>query len=657
VSGRPDNEWLELLDGMRLRFALIDRQLQGLQGDIVEYTSQAVTAPAPQPVPPPQPAPAQQQQQAAPRPAAPQPQVQRAAPPPPPEIRVPPRRIETPTYEPSWVERKLSGAGAAIKRYRGELTLSDFLGLRALAWAGGVITLLGIAFFYVLANERGWVGPGSRVLLGTSISAGLLALGWWLRQLRGQPEAALAAAGTGIAGLYVTLYAATKLYGYVPTAGGLPLALAIAGLAVVIALAWSAESLALLGLTGAALAPPLVQAGITPAGVGFAVIVAAAAMVLYTARDWKVVAAAGSATTVPQLAWLVSAQSGAAPALGWNPHYQTVVLAGAFWAVYVGSGFARYLRRGSLDQITATLFASTATSAILAAALLFDGRQRGWAMLGVAGIYAGLAWVPRLAGRPNRDLSSLFGATALTAVLVATVELLGGGTRAVAVAGEAGLMAWLSARLHEQRYQVASFAYLCVALGLTLIQAPPINLVAFPPIRIVDAYGNLDTALMLQSMASVIAFAGAVALFAVFSRPMADISARTWRRTVGGTALGAALYAASTVILEGFMWLHFTERSFQNGHTAVSLVVALVGVGLLLVGLRRHSTDLRTTGLILLGAAVAKLFLFDLEVLNLMARAMAFILVGLLLLAGGIVYQRLWDDDMRDSRRQSANAM
>ena len=657
MSGSPDNEWLELLEGMRQRFALIDRQLQGLQGDIVEYTAQVVSAPAPQPAPQPQAAPAPQAAPQPPRPAAPQPAMQRATPPPQPQVRLSPPQFETPEYEPSWVERKLSAAGAAIKRSRGDLTLSDFLGLRGLAWAGGIITLLGIAFFYVLANERGWVGPGSRVLLGTGISAGLLALGWWLRQLRGQPEAALAAAGTGIAGLYVTLYAATKLYGYIPTAGGMPLALAIAGLAVVIALAWSAESLALLGLTGAALAPPLAQAGITPVGVGFAAIVAAAAMVLFTARDWKAVAAAVSATTVPQLAWLVSAQSGAAPAFGWNPHYQTVVLAAAFWAVYVGAGFARYVRRGSLDQLTATLFGSTATSAILAAAVLFDGRQRGWAMLGVAGIYGGLAWVPRLIGRPSRDLSSLFGATALTAALVATTELLGGGTRAVAVAGEAGLMAWLSARLHEQRYQLASLAYLCVGLMLTMIQAPPINLVVFPPIRIVDVHGNLDTALMLQSMASVIAFAGAVALFAVFSRPMADMSARTWRRTVGGTALGAALYAAATVILEGFMWLHFTARSFQNGHTAVSLVVALVGVAALLMGLRRHSTDLRTTGLILLGAAVAKLFLFDLEVLNLMARAMAFILVGLLLLAGGIVYQRLWDYDGRDSRRQSANAM
>ena len=56
--------------------------------------------------------------------------------------------------------------------------------------------------------------------------------------------------------------------------------------------------------------------------------------------------------------------------------------------------------------------------------------------------------------------------------------------------------------------------------------------------------------------------------------------------------------------------------------------------------------DERTAGLILLAAAVAKLFLHDLVELNLMARSVAFITVGLLLLAGGIVYQRLWDEEL-----------
>ena len=376
----------------------------------------------------------------------------------------------------------MTAAGDALRRSRGELALGDFLGLRALAWAGGVITLLGIAFFYVLANQNGWVGAGSRVLLGTGISAGLLGLAWWLRGQKGQPEAALAAAGTGIAGLYVTLFAATKLYGFVPLSAGTLLALGIAAVAVAIALAWSSEALALLGLVGAALAPPLAAGAITPAAVAFAGIVAGAALLLWTLRGWQLVAAAVSATTLPQLATLVGHQQGAAPPLGWNPHWQTVALVAGFWAMYLAAGLARWLRGRGVDQVVLAVLASTSTSAIAAAAVLFDGRERGWAMLTVAVVYAGLVALPRVLGRRAGELESVFGATALTAVLVATGELLGGNSRAVAVSAEAGLLVWLSARFGESRFQVASLGYLAVATLLTLVQAPVVNLVAFPPI-------------------------------------------------------------------------------------------------------------------------------------------------------------------------------
>lgn len=42
----------------------------------------------------------------------------------------------------------------------------DLLGPRALAIAGGIVTLLGIVFFFVLAVNRGWIGPNARVALG-----------------------------------------------------------------------------------------------------------------------------------------------------------------------------------------------------------------------------------------------------------------------------------------------------------------------------------------------------------------------------------------------------------------------------------------------------------------------------------------------------------
>ncbi len=626
MSGIDDPGLNALLEGMRDRFALIDRQLVGLQADIEGYGARRRAT----------------EQPAAPAPVAPidRRPIDVAPPPPrrPPAAPVPPR-------PPSWGTDPVGMFAAAVRRWRGELALSDFLGLRALAWIGGVITLLGIAFFYVLADQRGWVGPGGRVLLGTSISCGLIGLAHWLRHLKGQPEGALVVAGTGIAGLWVTLFAASKLYGYVPDAGAMPLALGIAALAVVIARRWSAEPLALLGLVGACVAPPLVEGGVSTIGVAFAGIVAAASMVLWIDRRWDWTALAVAAVATPQLVALVLDQPRIVPAIGWNAPWQTVLLCVAFWAIYLTAGFVRQMAAAGRDQAAMSIFVTTSASAIAASAVLFSGSERGAAMIVVAAVYGGLAYLPTLLGRPDRDLSSLFAATALTAALAATGELMHGAPRSLAVSAEAALLVWTAHRFREMRFQVASLAYLALATVLALVQAPLVNLVAFPPIRITDASGGLDTGLVLAGILSASGLALAVGAFALWSRPLL-MGRRDWQRTVYGAALGTGLYAAAQAILSGFISFQYTQRSFENGHTLVSLVVALVGVGLLVLGLRRRSTDARTAGMILLGAAVAKLFLYDLEQLNLMARAVAFIAVGLLLLAGGVVYQRLWEAEI-----------
>ena len=42
----------------------------------------------------------------------------------------------------------------------------DLLGARGLAIVGGLVTLLGVTFLFVLAANRGWIGPVARVATG-----------------------------------------------------------------------------------------------------------------------------------------------------------------------------------------------------------------------------------------------------------------------------------------------------------------------------------------------------------------------------------------------------------------------------------------------------------------------------------------------------------
>ena len=80
------------------------------------------------------------------------------------------------------------------------IRFDDFLGGRALAWIGGIATLLGIVLLLGLAISHDWIGPVVHVLLAGAGSVALLTAGMWLHDRRGRTEAAVAMVGTATAG-------------------------------------------------------------------------------------------------------------------------------------------------------------------------------------------------------------------------------------------------------------------------------------------------------------------------------------------------------------------------------------------------------------------------------------------------------------------------
>src|SRR5439155_4886740 len=128
---------------------------------------------------------------------------------------------------------------------------------RLLALVGGVAFLLGIAFFVALAVQRGWIGETTRVALAFLVSSCVLGAGIWLYERHGRLQAPLAMVGAGLAGLYLTLTAATVLYDLIPAPVALGLGMAIGALAAGIAIRWDSRTVAGLGIVGTILAPTL----------------------------------------------------------------------------------------------------------------------------------------------------------------------------------------------------------------------------------------------------------------------------------------------------------------------------------------------------------------------------------------------------------------
>ncbi len=149
--------------------------------------------------------------------------------------------------EPDFVERAISAA-------RGWL-----LGGNSVVRVGILILFFGVAFLLKYAADNAML-PVEFRLAGVAAGAVLLLLaGWRLRERRAAYALVLQGGGVGV--LYLTVFAATKLYGLLPAAAAFPLMVVICALAGGLAVLQNAPALAFTGSAGGFLAPVLIATG------------------------------------------------------------------------------------------------------------------------------------------------------------------------------------------------------------------------------------------------------------------------------------------------------------------------------------------------------------------------------------------------------------
>jgi uncharacterized membrane protein len=514
------------------------------------------------------------------------------------------------------------------------------------------VTLLGIVFFFVLAVNRGWVGPVARVSLGAIASSLVFGAGLYVkRRYEELYHSALAAVGTGIGGAYMTLLAAKVLYDLVPDWAAMLIAVGIAAVGVATALAWSSELIAGLGLVGATLAPAalgLESGELSAAGTGFAAVVFAGTAVVAIGQRWSRLLGVGVAASLPQVAILL-AQA--------EPTQWDVVAASAFfWLLFLGAAVGWQDRLGSpaLASFPASLLVLSGVLAGAASSAQFDGRSEGWAMLVAAGVY-GLVAAGLFPTHRHRDLSALNAAAALALGAIALADLLSGPTLAIAWAAEAAVLAWLARVVGDVRYQLASLAYLSAALVHALaIDAPLTHLydavsrptedsVAIVAIAVSAAIGAWFCRAWSEAEPARGVFAPLEPLFAGFRR-----SQPGWRQALAATSALSAVYAASLAVLGVAQWISdgAVEPAFEWGHVAVTGLWGLVAIGVLAGGHRFGRFDLRAAGLIWLGAVFVEVFMFDGVELSGSPRGYAFIAGAGALLTGALVDRLSVRDDV-----------
>lgn len=491
----------------------------------------------------------------------------------------------------------------------------DGAGSRLLAWVGGVVTLLGVVLLLVLAVQRGWLGPPGRVLGGALLGGVLVACGLRVHRSPNGRTGAFALVATGVAALYLDTIAATTLFDYLPDWGGLAVGLTVAVGGLLLAARWDSQMLGTAVVIGCAAFAPFITDGFTPELVTFLLVLQIATTPVQLRKTWQSVAlSSGSAP-------LVASVIATARVHTVDPLTNAIT---ALAALVVGVVLAVISsRRRENDQVALGLLVWAAAPALLSTVLL--SKWQAVAVAGAAGAVMLCVWVIT----PMKNVAAV---ATLVSLFQATAIAFDGNARSAILMCEAVLLAILALVLKNKPTFWGALGF--GGAGAVLAYFTVIS----PALLIVQPTNPTKDGLASSLLSSVLVVANAVLLPWVATvigllKPASKVLA-PWL-FAGATAL----YGAAGIVLSVALLIEPDRPGFLVGHVVITVSWTAAALVLLLKGIAVRA--LRVVGLVLVGAAVLKLVLFDLSALDGLARVAAFLCAGLILLAAGTRYARL----------------
>ncbi|MEU0880100.1 DUF2339 domain-containing protein [Lentzea sp. NPDC005914] len=613
---------------MALELAAIGQRLVTISSEMREHSASAATAVAEVIAPPPAPgAPVSvplPPTTAFPTPAGvpqqPDPWSQHAFPPPPPAQQPWPQ----PPAQQQWQQPPPQAPWPAPQPRETlfEKLGKDGAGAKLLAWVGGAITVLGFVLLLILAIQRGWLGPMPRVIGGAVFSGALVGIGMWLHRNPHGRTGAFALAATGFAGLYLDVIAATSLYEYFPPGVGLVVGLAVAASGVVLALRWDSQTLAVGVVAACAICSPILTDGFTVLLVGFLLVLKMASTPVQIQRNWPGLAIAGG---FPAIIASLLATAQAIPA-----DFEWTVVGVASATTVVGIVVAILtIRKRPEDIVAIALVAGSALPAMFATTLLKDPANSVLAGA-VAAVLLAIWMVPDL----PRAFTTAAGATGMLALFQTTVIALDGNVRTAIVLAEAVLLAFLAARLDKKSALVGSIVFGAVGFLMTIGDAVPLTWLVEEPRYIIVTQGDYAAGLVTALVLGI--FAATAPWAALKMQVLREPARHPFPWILAGLVM---LYGAAGAVLCAALLVSPDESGFLFGHSVVTVSWTVAALFLLVRGINNKA--LRISGLILVGAAVIKLVAFDLAALDGVARVLAFLGAGLVLLTAGTRYAKL----------------
>lgn len=329
-----------------------------------------------------------------------------AALPPPPPMPILPR--SEPAAPPAPTQRLTSEAWASARPQVASTpesrdSLESRLGSQIFNRVAIILLLIGTAYGMKLAVDRGWIGPPARVILGLIAGAALVL---WSERFRRKGFAAfsysLKAVGSGV--LYLSLWAAFRLYGLLPAEAALGLMILVTAWNAFMAWVQNSELLAVYALAGGFATPVLLSTGGNHEVFLFTYLLAidAATVALVRLRSWpRLLIGVFPLTVIYFVAWY--AMYYAADELTVTATF-IALFAATFAVASVGRAASDSdARADGLGTVSAQILLPLANAAFAGLALYSVLQDSGhhawlpWLMLVLAGAYLGLMRLPQTA--------------------------------------------------------------------------------------------------------------------------------------------------------------------------------------------------------------------------------------------------------------------
>src|SRR5215203_359019 len=510
---------------------------------------------------------------------------------------------------------------------------------RVIAWIGDLTTLLGIVFLMRSAVDSSWFTEEIRTLMAGLGSLAMLFVGLWLHERKGQLEAARVAVAVAIPGLFATAVVATQSSDLISPVLGLEADALIGVVGVFIAVRWSSMLVGSVGMLGALAAPMLVGTGVDGGSIAFVALALAASVGVLLWQRWNWLALGAFAVSAPQLIGWVWTSKTEEPTL-----LVLAVLVG-FWTLYAAAAFGYELRR-SKEALPVASWLLLLGSSVLVVGMGYYVLDRvddqlardvwifGFAiahlLLGGAAIRFGI----------HREVGSLLTAGGIGLASFGLANAFDGPTLVAAWSAAAAALAFLATRLDRTQSPALSDAerLLITAFGFLGLALVHVLAVEAPPYALAEGVGDLASALTAIACCAT----AAVACW-FWGRELEPSSA-----TVAGF-LGAAgfVYLGSVLIID-VIGADESGAAREIGQSWLSAFWTATGLGAVVWGMVRRSPKARLGGLALLAVAIVKVWTYDLSELEELARALSFVALGLLLLAGAFAYQRFKPEEEGD---------